>query len=175
MLHPTYLSSQPYIPVSNQFRLHPNFYRNHQQPEHAPSCTWCNTKLFCILFSSEKEPVCWQYMSLHNFRQRSQRRCNRTASLHLHLWKGYIDDENILELAANTPDKKFEQKQLERSTSAQNHAKKNNELLHNWTWIHKNFTAINRFYKFYHYTMMYTGYMHSIIYVHIKSVLDHFW
>jgi len=60
------------------------------------------------------------------------------------LWKGYIDDENILELAANTPDKKFEQKQLERSTSAQSHAKTT-------TWIHKNFTAINRFYKFYHY------------------------
>ena len=150
MLHSTYLSSQPYIPVSNQFRLYPNFYRNHQQPEHASCCTWCNTKLFCVLFPSEKEPVCWQYMSLHNFRQGSQRRSNRTASLHLHLWKGYIDDENILELAANTPDKKFEQKQLERSTSAQSHAKKKKKNYYT-IWIHKTFTAINRFYKFYHY------------------------
>ena len=39
------------------------------------------------------------------------------------------------------------------------------------TWIHKNFTAINRFYKFYHYDVVHWIYMHSIIYVHIKSVL----
>lgn len=88
------------------------------------------------------------------------------------MWKGYIDDENILELAANTPDKKFEQKQLERSTSAQSYATKKTNYY--TTWIHKNFTAINRFYKFYHYDVVHWIYMHSIIYVHIKSVLDHF-
>ena len=111
-------------------------------------------------------------MSLHNFRQGSQRRSNRTASLHLHLWKGYIDDENILELAANTPDKKFEQKQLERSTSAQSHAKKKKQTITQLGFI-KTLQLSTGFTNFI-ITMMYTGYMHSIIYVHIKSVLDHF-